>query len=114
MPPRKSKSRDVKSTAPSPSPSIGQRRSSRAPRKEPAPAVEVVEEKDEVSSESEEVDAAEGLETRETDAGEAEQDEQVQEVAGKEHVKSNKGKEKMSMAERMAKIKELRMKMVSN
>ncbi|OWZ65828.1 hypothetical protein AYX14_03229 [Cryptococcus neoformans] len=110
MPPRKSKSRDVKSTAPSPSPSIGQRRSSRAPRKEPVSAVDVVEEKDELANEGEEIEAeAQSLEAEGTDR-EAEQDEQVEQVAEKEHVKG-KSKEKMSMAERMTKMKELRMKM---
>ncbi|KAE8539158.1 hypothetical protein D1P53_004247 [Cryptococcus gattii VGV] len=109
MPPRKPKSRNVKSTAPSPSPSIVQRRSSRASRKEPASAVEVVEERDEVTSEGEETESeAKGLETVEADTGEAEQEENVEGVAEKEQVK---GKEKMSMAERMAKMKELRMKM---
>ncbi|KIR34375.1 pre-mRNA-splicing factor SYF2 [Cryptococcus deuterogattii MMRL2647] len=116
MPPRKPKSRDVKSTAPSPSPSIVQRRSSRASRKEPASAVEVVEERDEVTSEGEETESeAKGLETVEADIGEVEQEEHVEEVAETEQVKGkDKGKEKMSMAERMAKMKELRMKMVSN
>ncbi|KIR59408.1 pre-mRNA-splicing factor SYF2 [Cryptococcus bacillisporus CA1873] len=113
MPPRKPKSRDVKSTAPSPSPSIVQRRSSRASRKEPASAVEVVEERDEVTSESEETESeAKRLETVEGDTGETEQEEHVEEVAEKEQVKGkDRGKEKMSMAERMAKMKELRMKM---
>lgn len=115
MPPRKPKSRDVKSTAPSPSPSIVQRRSSRASRKEPASAVEVVEERDEVTSESEETESeAKRLETVEGGTVEAEQEEHVEEVAEKEQVNGKDRAKKMSMAERMAKMKELRMKMVTN
>lgn len=66
-----------------------------------------------MTSEGEETESeAKGLETMEADTGGAEQEEHVEEVAEKEQVKGKgRGKEKMSMAERMAKMKELRMKM---
>lgn len=69
-----------------------------------------------MTSEGEETESeAKRLETMEADTGGAEQEEHVEEVAEKEQVKGkDRGKEKMSMAERMAKMKELRMKMVSN
>ncbi|ODN77163.1 hypothetical protein, variant [Cryptococcus amylolentus CBS 6039] len=109
MPPRKSKARDVKSTAPSPSPSVAATATRGSSRLSKSMSSNVGQSTD-VETVTEEVQEESVEEKASTDAGVEESVEGEESAAPEDEGEAVKTG-KVSMAERMAKMKELRMKM---